>query len=160
MEINIVSVIQSMLAPGIMVSACGLLLLSINNKYSMVVSRIRVLDDEIRNYKHTLLSEKLYDDQKDRYESIISQIVKLNYRVLMIRNAVISYYLAVALFILTCLIIGLGYALQMERVYYLTVVMFLIGMLSVLAGVIYSAKETVKGYEIISIEIQDTIKIK
>ena len=48
MELLIASVIQAMLAPGIMISACGLLLLGMNNKYSLVVSRIRALADEKR----------------------------------------------------------------------------------------------------------------
>jgi hypothetical protein len=41
-----VDLIQAMLAPGIMISACGLLLLGTNNKYSLVVNRIRVLEEE------------------------------------------------------------------------------------------------------------------
>ena len=45
---NIVEVIQLMLAPGLMISACGLLLLGVNNKYSLVVNRIRLLNDEKR----------------------------------------------------------------------------------------------------------------
>jgi len=45
---NIVEVIQLMLAPGLMISACGLLLLGINNKYSIVINRIKVLNKEKR----------------------------------------------------------------------------------------------------------------
>lgn len=47
--ISIVEVIQLMLAPGLMISACGLLLLGMNNKYSLVVNRIRLLNEE-KNY--------------------------------------------------------------------------------------------------------------
>ncbi|HEX9739900.1 MAG TPA: DUF2721 domain-containing protein [Ignavibacteriaceae bacterium] len=43
---SITEVIQLMLAPGIMISACGLLLLGMNNKYSLVVNRIRILNEE------------------------------------------------------------------------------------------------------------------
>ncbi|MBK8662785.1 MAG: DUF2721 domain-containing protein [Ignavibacteriales bacterium] len=41
--------IQAMLAPGIMISACGLLILGMNNKYSLVVNRIRTLNEEKGN---------------------------------------------------------------------------------------------------------------
>ncbi len=42
--------IQIMLAPGLMISACGLLLLGMNNKYSLVVNRIRLLNEERRKF--------------------------------------------------------------------------------------------------------------
>ena len=45
MDSSIVMLIQGMLAPGLMISACGLLLLGINNKYSLVVNRIRLLNE-------------------------------------------------------------------------------------------------------------------
>ena len=45
---SIVQIIQLMLAPGLMISACGLLLLGMNNKYSLIVNRIRLLNEERR----------------------------------------------------------------------------------------------------------------
>jgi len=41
--------IQLMLAPAVMISACGLLLLGINNKHSSITNRIRLLNEERRN---------------------------------------------------------------------------------------------------------------
>ncbi|MEE9450994.1 MAG: hypothetical protein V3V72_13175 [Ignavibacteriaceae bacterium] len=52
---NIVEVIQLMLAHGLMISAYGLLLPGMNNKYSIVFNRIRVLNNEKR--KVLVLSE-------------------------------------------------------------------------------------------------------
>ncbi len=52
MDIPIVQLIQGMLAPGLMISACGLLLLGMNNKYSLVVNRIRLLNEEKRKIFH------------------------------------------------------------------------------------------------------------
>ena len=48
---SIVQIIQAMLAPGLMISACGLLVLGMNNKYSIVVNRIRLLNEERRKLK-------------------------------------------------------------------------------------------------------------
>jgi len=50
LEFSIVNLIQSMLAPGVMINASGLLLLGMNNKYSAVVSRIRLLNEEKRKF--------------------------------------------------------------------------------------------------------------
>ena len=52
MESPIVQLIQGMLAPGLMISGCGLLLLGMNNKYSLVVNRIRLLNEEKRKIFH------------------------------------------------------------------------------------------------------------
>ncbi|MBK6682755.1 MAG: DUF2721 domain-containing protein [Ignavibacteriales bacterium] len=43
---QVASLIQAMLAPGIMISACGLLILGMNNKYSLVVNRIRTPNEK------------------------------------------------------------------------------------------------------------------
>ncbi len=92
---NIVEVIQLMLAPGLMISACGLLLLGMNNKYSIVVNRIRVLNDEKR--KLLVRSETALWDNV-RLESITIQLEELIYRVKLVKRAVQNYTIAVAFF--------------------------------------------------------------
>lgn len=151
---NIVEVIQLMLAPGLMISACGLLLLGMNNKYSLVVNRVRMLNDEKRH-----LLERSDDSDKSladnvRLESITKQLEKLVFRVKLVKSAVQSYTIAVALFILTSIFIGLSYLLGMENLQYLITIVFLAGMLLVLAGAAFAAVETKKGYEIITLEVE------
>jgi hypothetical protein len=156
MEHDIVSVIQAMLAPGLMISACGLLLLAINNKYSMVVNRIRVLDEEIRKIKHQKKASGLNEDEENRYDSTTIQTKKLNERMCLIRNAVISYSVAVGLFLISCLFIGMQYIVMSDISRYTVVIFFLLGMLSVFIGVIFAIREVYKGYEIMQIEIDYT----
>jgi len=150
---SIVEVIQLMLAPGLMISACGLLLLGMNNKYSLVVNRIRLLNDEKRKLvdrnedSDTALSDNV------RLESISKQIEKLVYRVKLVKRAVQNYTIAVALFILTSILIGISYLFKMDNFQYLITIFFLLGMLLVLAGAVFAAYETKKGYEIINLEV-------
>jgi len=150
---NIVEVIQLMLAPGLLISACGLLLLGMNNKYSLVVNRIRLLNDEKRKLvdqseeSDTTLSDNV------RLESISKQIEKLVYRVKLVKLAVQNYTVAVALFILTSILIGISYLFKMDNFQYLITIIFLLGMLLVLAGAVFAAYETKKGYEIINLEV-------
>ncbi len=101
---SVSGLIQIMLAPGIMISACGLLILGMNNKYSLVVNRIRLLNDERRKLRS---EEEDKITEKKRHKSIELQIVKLSYRIFLVRNAVFSYSLAVAFFIISSLLIGL-----------------------------------------------------
>jgi Protein of unknown function (DUF2721) len=152
---SIVEIIQLMLAPGIMISACGLLLLGMNNKYSLVVNRIRLLNEERRKAIHKTAEDKTFNYQEtQRLESISMQITSLVYRVKLVRNAVLAYTTAVALFVLTSLLIGFGFLLEIPRLNSFITTLFLFGMISVLCGVIFAAYETYKGYEIINFEVK------
>ena len=141
-----------MLAPGIMISACGLLLLGMNNKYSLVVNRIRLLNDERRRLR---TEEEVKTNKKRRHKSIEVQISKLNYRIFLIRNAVFSYSLAVAFFIISSLLIGLHQINSLHSLNWFVIGVFLLGMLFVFSGIIFAAIEVWKGYKIVQIEIKD-----
>ena len=151
---SIVEIIQLMLAPGIMISACGLLLLGMNNKYSLVVNRIRLLNEERRKTVHKTIANEFNYQENQRLESISMQISSLVFRVKLVRNAVLCYTTAVALFVLTSLSIGFGYLLDITKLNSLITILFLLGMISVLCGVIFAAYETFKGYEIVNFEVR------
>jgi len=151
---SIVEIIQLMLAPGIMISACGLLLLGMNNKYSLVVNRIRLLNEERRRVVHKTNDSDFNYQENQRLESISMQISSLVFRVKLVRNAVLCYTTAVALFVLTSLSIGFGYLLDITKLNSLITILFLLGMISVLCGVIFAAYETYKGYEIVNFEVR------
>lgn len=141
-----------MLAPGIMISACGLLLLGMNNKYSLVVNRIRLLNEERRKLR---TEEEKKTNKKKRHKSIEIQISKLSYRIYLIKNAVFSYSLAVAFFIISSLLIGLNQMNSLTGLSWVVILTFLVGMLFVFAGIIFAAIEVWKGFKIVQIEIKD-----
>jgi hypothetical protein len=152
---SIVEIIQLMLAPGIMISACGLLLLGMNNKYSLVVNRIRLLNEERRGVVRKTSEVEDFDYQEtQRLESISMQISSLVFRVKLVRNAVLAYTTAVALFVITSLLIGFGFLLEITRLNSFITILFLLGMISVFCGVVFAAYETFKGYEIVNFEVK------
>jgi len=151
---SIVQIIQLMLAPGIMISACGLLLLGMNNKYSLVVNRIRILNEERRRALHKLGEKEFTLQENVRFESITKQLERLTYRVGLVRNAVLSYTIAVALFVITSLLIGFSYLFDISRMNSFITGIFLLGMVSVLVGVSFAAYETYKGYAIVKYEVE------
>ncbi len=150
---SIVQVIQLMLAPGLMISACGLLLLGMNNKYSLVVNRIRLLNEERRRYLSKHDKEFKYEENV-RIESLSTQIKSLVVRVRLVRNAVFAYSVAVGIFVLTSLLIGLNYLSNSDKLNYIVAALFLLGMIAVLIGVIFASYETIKGYDIIQYEVK------
>lgn len=151
-----VDLIQSMLAPGLMISACGLLILGFNNKYSLVVNRIRALEEEKRKLLSIQKKEKLDSEQEKRLNSIHLQVDKFAFRIKLVRNGVFFYTLAVALFILSSLSIGLQFLTHISHLETSAVILFLLGMMSVLAGITHAAREVWKGYEIVKIEIVES----
>ncbi|OFX16780.1 MAG: hypothetical protein A2033_09505 [Bacteroidetes bacterium GWA2_31_9] len=142
-----------MLAPGLMISACALLLLGVNNKYSLVVDRIRSLDEEKRRFGVTALQRELNDNEKHRLESIIMQVEKFAIRFKVIKNILISYATAIAFFIVSSFFIGIGFLANTKTVEYFAISMFLMGMVSVFVGIIQVVIEARKGYDIVMIEI-------
>jgi len=153
MENSVVNLIQAMLAPGIMISACGLLLLGMNNKYSLVVNRIRVLDEEKRKLNFALKKNLITEEEQNRLNNILMQLNKFEYRVKLVRNAVFFYSIAVAFFIITSLLIGIWFVFESKATASIAFIGFILGMLSVLVGVSFAAKEVWKGYQIVKIEI-------
>lgn len=156
LDFTSVDLIQAMLAPGIMISACGLLLLGTNNKYSLVVNRIRVLEEEKRKLVSLKNKQPLEDEQNRRLNSIHMQVERFAYRIKLVRNTVFFYTMGVAFFILASLSIGGDFFLSQIELQSLSVALFLAGMISVLAGVIHAAREVWKGYEIVKIEIVES----
>lgn len=154
--ITSVDLIQAMLAPGIMISACGLLLLGTNNKYSLVVNRIRVLEEEKRRLVSQKNKQSLDEEQSRRLKSIELQVERFAFRVKLVRNTVFFYTMGVAFFILASLSIGGDFFFSTIELQALSVVVFLLGMISVLIGVMHAAKEVWKGYEIVKIEIVES----
>ena len=127
-----------MISPAVMISACGLLLLSTNNKYSLVVNRIRLLNQELRSKELDIA----------RKEVIKRQLPLLLKRMLYIKNAVWLYTLAVIFFVISIILIGVVYGLEID-VKTLVIISFLIGIISLLAGALYCAEETRLGYKIV-----------
>lgn len=149
MEYSIVEIIQAMLAPGLMISACGLFLLGMNNKYSLLVNRIRLLNEE----KRTLECSEQSDMDHKRLKSLNRQISKLYLRFKLVRNAVFSYSVAVAFFIMSSLLIGYKYINRSSNPGTVAIFLFLMGILSVLIGIVFAAFEVWRGYRIVKIEV-------
>lgn len=154
LTLNAIQIIQLMVAPAVMISACGLLLLGINNKYSLVVNRIRLLNEEKRRLLSKIADGKHSTDDNIRLESAAIQISSLVYRAKLVRNAVLCYTTSVALFVLTSLLLGVSSFLSIGKLNYFITTVFLLGMLFVLVGVVFAGFETKKGYDIISYEVK------
>jgi uncharacterized membrane protein (DUF106 family) len=144
-----------MLAPAVMINACGLLLLGISNKYSSMMNRIRLLNEEKRRYYFKVKENKEMDYlELSRFQSIRKQIRELQYRLKLVRNVIISYAVALFLFIFTSLLIGVEAVAGANITKYIFISTFALGMISIAIGLIYLLTDTLRGYNIINVEVK------
>ena len=153
-NLSVIQAIQLILAPGVMISACGLLLLGISNKFTSVLNRIRILTDEKRKTILNAAERDFLPSELRRVESITRQVAGLLVRAQLIRNSVFCYLCAVGLFVITSLLIGADYFVPMLQLRYLILGTFLSGMVVVFVGVIFGVLDTTKGFNIVKFEVQ------
>ena len=94
----------------------------------------------------------------NRLNNIELQISHLIARISLVRNAVFSYSLAVALFIVSSVLIGVSINQRTPGFDWLIVAFFFAGMFAVFVGIIFAAIEVWKGYRIVKIEISEVFK--
>jgi len=145
MPTSLLSLVQSMVTPAVMISACGLLLLSVSNKLGRIVDRTRELNSEDRG----LAAEV----DMVRRLSIRNQIDILLRRALLLRNACGLLYLAVAVFALASLCVGLSSAARAFEV--LMLVLFVIGLATVVWAGILAYLEIRLSHHAITEEIKE-----
>ncbi|MCX6134054.1 MAG: DUF2721 domain-containing protein [Ignavibacteriales bacterium] len=148
---SVIQIIQLILAPAVMINACGLLLLATSNKYSSVLNRIRLLNDEKRKMFRKAGDKNFEETQ--RLESLARQIEHLMLRAKLVRNAVMCYTGAIALFIMTSLLIGFSFLIRGFQSDSAIMIAFLIGMATIFAGVIFSFLDAKHGYEIVQFDV-------
>ncbi len=102
---EIAPLIANVLAPAVMVSYCGLLILGLQNRYSNVVNRMRGL-----NHERFELAEvdELSTYQAERFTIVSEQVKRLLSRCRFIRDAIICISFAVLFFLLAAIISLIG----------------------------------------------------
>ena len=128
---DIARLFQAFLAPAIFVSATALLVLSINVRLMGIVSRLR----QYVHAQHDATKNGLAQEA-DAYTEQISAIGK---RAEMIRRCYLLVLSSLAGTITSCLLLGLG--LYWPGASLLAVLVFVLGLICLLAGTVYYIRE-------------------
>jgi len=144
MEQPISQLIVQMVSPAVMVSACGLMLLSLGNKYARVVDRIRNFAAEIRGLHK--LGANLTAVDRQRLEMLAVQMPDLFRRGRLLRNAVLFFYVAVSLFVICSFLIPVTKP-------WLPLACFCLGMASVFVAVLLAGRETLVSFRLLNLEV-------
>lgn len=153
-NIEITKFISDMLTPVVMISACGLFLLGLQNKYSNIINRIRELDEEKRELK---MQDELNRFQQRRLKSVEKQVVELLKRAKLNKNSILSIYAGMIFFMLTSLSIALkdlGWILKSEV---FSLIIFLVGTGFVFAGTVFAYLEVRISYRVVQLEVEESL---
>lgn len=142
-----------MLAPAVGISAVGLLLLGLNNRYSAIINRMRLLNEEKRKFTRVLgEGHELNYTDNTRLMSVTNQARELLIRSRLARNAILSLQAAVALFVLTSAAIGLNVFTTSTFLLSLPLLLFVTGMFVVFFGVAFAGAEVYRSFRVVLVE--------
>lgn len=154
-EQRVLPLIQTMLAPAVMISCCGLLLLTIVPKLGRIIDRIRLLNAE----KIRLTENPGRDEaERQRTESLDYQTRMLTHRAELLKHSSGMLLLAILFFVVTSILLG-GSFLAGADMASLILLAFLFGLVSVLGGVGFAYWEIRISHSTIVEEIETTKEI-
>lgn len=141
---DLAAMIQYSLAPGVMISSSALFLLSLQNRFSNLFSRFRVLNHERRVLEKS-------GSEKERLHNLIEQLDRLILRTGCVKSAILCLYLAVASFVGTVLSLFLEHFSRLPAAG-IAATAFLSGVLLILVAVIFMIREITLASHILLLE--------
>ena len=144
MDQPISQLIVQMVSPAVMVSACGLMLLSLGNKYARVVDRIRNFAAELRALRK--LGPNITAVDRHRLEILAVQIPDLFRRGRLMRNAVLFFYVAISFFVICSFLLPVTKS-------WVPLAAFCLGMASVFVAVLLAGRETLLSFRLLNLEV-------
>jgi uncharacterized membrane protein len=143
---DIARLFQAFLAPAIFVSATALLALSINVRLMGIVSRLR-------QYVHAR-HDAAKNGRLQEADAYTAQITLIEERASMIRRCFLLVLIALAATLGSCLLLGMG--LYWQHAAEGAVIIFVLAMLSLLAGTFYYIREVSVSLSSVRLEASDS----
>ena len=119
-----IAVLTAMITPAVLISACGSMILSTSGRLGRVVDRVRALSDRLET-----LPERNDSSSHERQEIIFLQLDKLTSRARILQRSMVTFYLALGMFVATSVAIGVVAIVNRPRYNIIPVVIGLIGAL-------------------------------
>jgi hypothetical protein len=152
---TITRIIQLVLAPVVIVTACSILVGSLQQRYALINERLRALSRELFdfNYAERALAE---DNPRaaERQKEINFQIPLLLKRHRLAHHAVLAVYCAAAIQIIDMFVIALVGVYSLAWLAPTVLLLFLSSLLLLLAGVVFTALEIWSSRRAVEYEVE------
>jgi hypothetical protein len=116
-------VLSAMITPAVLISACGMLVLSTSNRLVHVIERVRDLSDRFERLMEFESSKR----QAEKRLMLISQLELLTSRARLLQRSLTALYSAIGIFVLTTFDIGITASSRSHRLGYAAIILGLIG---------------------------------
>jgi hypothetical protein len=150
--------IAAMVAPVVMVTACAILVGGMLIQYNQINDRLRVFARErldilrTRDGGLTRVAEMTGAYAQERLTQLDDQLPYMLKRYHLIRNAVLTMYCAVLVFVVTMLTIGVAFGLRSLPWAVGALILFLLGMVTTLVGLAQHAFFVIRGNVVVRYE--------
>ena len=135
--------ISQIVTPTILVSASGLLLLGLQNKYARIVDRIRALRDIERGLKR---------HAQESQRNILKQLKLLLKRAHLLRTAIFCLYVGILFFILASMAIGLSAWRFISDA--AVIIFFGTALCAMFLGIVHAVLDVQNSFQIILLELK------
>jgi hypothetical protein len=156
--------IQLIIAPVVMVSACGVILNGLLSRYASVNDRLRTMAHERWDLIRTMRTSGDGSSEPDpniveRLQEIDIQIPQLLRRHHQLRNAVLLLYVALLCFIVCMFLIAAGTLLDVQPLATATLTIFLFGAGFLLVGVSWTVLEVYHSHVALTYEAERVLSL-
>ncbi len=146
MDPALIALIQAVLSPILLISAVGLLLLTLQNRYGRVIDRLRSFGEEIATLKQRMRYPRA------REVSIKRQLGNLLKRGKLLRDAILFLYLGILCVILSSILIFVsnGFGAPIANI---TILAFSTALIFVLVGALFAIREMIMSYQAVTTQL-------
>lgn len=117
------AVLTAMITPAVLISACGSMILSTSGRLGRVVDRVRALSDRLEASSSQGNSEIAHE----RQQIIFLQLDKLTSRARILQRSMVTFYVALGMFVATSVAIGVVAIADKPRYNLVPVIVGIIG---------------------------------
>lgn len=153
---NITRLIQLILAPAVMISACAIMVGGLVGRFAAINDRLRLLNKE----RYELIA-KFSDDSlsAERLSEIDGQIPGLEGRLHLSHNSVVLVYCAILTFLIDMFLIALAALTALGWIALTALIVFLIATGLIAVGIIFTLLEVYTSLNAITFEIKRVTKL-
>lgn len=153
---NVARIIQLIVAPAVMISACAIILTGLLSRFGAINDRLRLMNRERLDLLRVTNPDPL---TAERLTEIDVQLPDLRHRLRLQHQAVMTTYSAIMVFIISMFVIGLASVADFTWTAGAALVTFLVGMLTLLGGIVLTVNELRMSQRSIIYEVERVSKL-
>lgn len=148
---GVTKIISLIIAPVVLITACGLIVNGLVIRYNSIGDRIRTVNQEISKHRSVHIHE---DDTETQHlpelEVLLFDLFRHHH---LVHDAILLIYLSILIFMLDMLVIAIAVTTNINWLAQMTLIIFLSGVTTAFLGIILISYETGTSHYSIQLEV-------